>query len=225
MRQRPGSCSILPSFTCEVTVKAAVLNEIPGDLIIEDVSIDKPGPGEVLLQTVNAGLCHSDLHFIDGSWQYPPPVVLGHEAAGVVEAVGEGVTEFAEGDHVIACASVFQNLTARIDCSMRVRSTRTRTRREESTIGLIARVLCQILPTRSRSLTFRSRCGMKKLKNTETAAPAKRTIIVTTFLRKSCHSADLYCRMTFMGMVLVGSAGYPTSPGGAYRSTRCPSSS
>ena len=88
-------------------MKAAVLNEIPGELVIEDLSIDKPAPREVLIRTVNAGLCHSDLHFMTGDWQMPPPLCMGHEAAGVVEAVGEDVTYVKKGDHVITCLSGF----------------------------------------------------------------------------------------------------------------------
>ncbi|MEL7155653.1 MAG: Zn-dependent alcohol dehydrogenase [Actinomycetota bacterium] len=89
-------------------MKAAVLNEIPGDLIIEDIAIDKPGPGEVLLQTAHAGLCHSDLHFMDGQWdRLPLPAVMGHESAGVVQAVGDDVTYVKPGDHVITCLSIF----------------------------------------------------------------------------------------------------------------------
>jgi S-(hydroxymethyl)glutathione dehydrogenase / alcohol dehydrogenase len=88
-------------------MKAAVLNQMPGELEIEDVSIDRPGPDEVLLRTAFAGLCHSDLHFMDGLWQMPPPVVMGHEAAGVVEQVGENVTYVQPGDHVITCLSIF----------------------------------------------------------------------------------------------------------------------
>jgi S-(hydroxymethyl)glutathione dehydrogenase/alcohol dehydrogenase len=72
-------------------------------LEIEDVRIDDPGPGEVLLKTVASGICHSDLHVIEGSLPVPPPCILGHEPAGIVEAVGEGVTDFATGDHVIGC--------------------------------------------------------------------------------------------------------------------------
>ncbi len=89
-------------------MKAAVLNEIPGDLIIEDISVDRPGPGEVLLQTANAGLCHSDLHFMDGQWsRLPLPAVMGHESAGIVQAVGDGVDYVKPGDHVITCLSIF----------------------------------------------------------------------------------------------------------------------
>ncbi|MDH4145688.1 MAG: Zn-dependent alcohol dehydrogenase [Acidimicrobiia bacterium] len=88
-------------------MKAAVLNSQPGPLEIEDVSVDSPGPGEVLVRVVGAGLCHSDLHFIEGTFRTKVPAVLGHESAGVVEAVGEGVSYVKEGDHVIACLSIF----------------------------------------------------------------------------------------------------------------------
>ena len=89
-------------------MKAAVLNQIPGELEIEDISVDKPGPGEVLIQTVNAGLCHSDLHFMDGQWsQLPLPAVMGHESAGIVQAVGPDVDYVSAGDRVITCLSVF----------------------------------------------------------------------------------------------------------------------
>jgi S-(hydroxymethyl)glutathione dehydrogenase / alcohol dehydrogenase len=88
-------------------MKAAVLNAQPGKLEIEDVDIDEPGPREVLIRTVAAGLCHSDLHFIEALYPQAVPAVLGHESAGVVEAVGRDVTEVAPGDHVITCLSVF----------------------------------------------------------------------------------------------------------------------
>jgi S-(hydroxymethyl)glutathione dehydrogenase/alcohol dehydrogenase len=88
-------------------MKAAVLRTIPGDLEITDVEIGEPGPREVLLKTVAAGLCHSDLHFMEGSYPHLTPTVLGHESAGVVEAVGSAVIEFEPGDHVISCLSVF----------------------------------------------------------------------------------------------------------------------
>ncbi len=72
-------------------------------LELEDVEIDDPGPGEVLLKTAASGICHSDLHVIEGNLPVPPPCILGHEPAGIVEAVGEGVADFAPGDHVIGC--------------------------------------------------------------------------------------------------------------------------
>lgn len=88
-------------------MKAAVLREIPGRLEIDEVQIDGPGPREVLIDTAAAGVCHSDLHFMEGKYPYPTPAVLGHESAGVVAAVGSDVTYVAPGDHVITCLSVF----------------------------------------------------------------------------------------------------------------------
>lgn len=88
-------------------MKAAVMRANDAPLEIEEVAIDDPGPGEVLLKTAATGICHSDLHVIEGGLPVPPPCILGHEPAGVVEAVGAGVTDFAPGDHVIGCLSSF----------------------------------------------------------------------------------------------------------------------
>ncbi|MBX7250249.1 MAG: Zn-dependent alcohol dehydrogenase [Caulobacteraceae bacterium] len=88
-------------------MKAAVLREVGKPLQIEDVQINKPGPREVLIRTAAAGVCHSDLHFVEGSYPHPLPAVLGHESAGVVEAVGSEVRTVKPGDHVITCLSAF----------------------------------------------------------------------------------------------------------------------
>jgi len=88
-------------------MKAAVFHGTHQPLTIEDVQIDKPIAREVLVRVVGSGVCHSDLHFVDGFYPFPTPAILGHEAAGIVEAVGPQVVEFAPGDHVIACLSVF----------------------------------------------------------------------------------------------------------------------
>jgi S-(hydroxymethyl)glutathione dehydrogenase/alcohol dehydrogenase len=88
-------------------MKAAVLHAPNQALTIEEVELTSPKAREVLLRTAFAGLCHSDLHFIEGLYPHPTPCVLGHESAGVVEAVGEGVTYVKPGDHVITCLSVF----------------------------------------------------------------------------------------------------------------------
>jgi S-(hydroxymethyl)glutathione dehydrogenase/alcohol dehydrogenase len=88
-------------------MKAAMFHGPHQPLTIEEVQLDKPGRREVLVKTVASGVCHSDLHFVEGLWMFPPPAVLGHEAAGIVEAVGEDVTDFKPGDHVISCLSVF----------------------------------------------------------------------------------------------------------------------
>ena len=88
-------------------MKAAVLREVNQPLEIEDVQLGNPGPREVLVRTAAAGVCHSDLHFQNGSYPYFLPTVLGHESAGVVEAVGSNVTYVQPGDHVITCLSAF----------------------------------------------------------------------------------------------------------------------
>jgi S-(hydroxymethyl)glutathione dehydrogenase/alcohol dehydrogenase len=88
-------------------MKAAVMRAVGEPLGIEDVHIDTPGPREVLVRTVATGVCHSDLHVLEGSLPNPTPTVLGHEPAGVVEAVGSEVRHVAPGDHVIGCLSAF----------------------------------------------------------------------------------------------------------------------
>ena len=88
-------------------MKAAVLREVGKPLTIETVSIGKPGPREVLIRTKAAGVCHSDLHFIEGSSPHPLPAVLGHESAGIVEAVGSEVRTVKVGDHVITCLNPY----------------------------------------------------------------------------------------------------------------------
>jgi len=88
-------------------MKAAVLREVNKPLEIEDIQHGDPAPREVLVRTVAAGVCHSDLHFQNGSYPYPLPSVLGHESAGVVEAVGSMVDYVKPGDHVITCLSAF----------------------------------------------------------------------------------------------------------------------
>ncbi len=88
-------------------MKAAVLRGIGQSFEIEDVLVSKPGPREVLIRTVAAGVCHTDLHFHNGAYPCPMPSVLGHEAAGVVEQVGSEVRYVQPGDHVITCLSVF----------------------------------------------------------------------------------------------------------------------
>jgi S-(hydroxymethyl)glutathione dehydrogenase / alcohol dehydrogenase len=90
------------------TMRAAVVATVPGTPSIVEVDVGEPGVGEVLVRTVAAGVCHSDLHAMHGAGMtFPTPFVLGHEPAGVVEAVGPGVRRFAPGDHVVACLSAF----------------------------------------------------------------------------------------------------------------------
>ena len=88
-------------------MKAAVLIEPGKPLVIEQVNIAKPGPHEVLIRTAACGLCHSDLHFIEGTYPHALPAIPGHEAAGIVEAVGSEVRTVKVGDAVVTCLSAF----------------------------------------------------------------------------------------------------------------------
>jgi S-(hydroxymethyl)glutathione dehydrogenase/alcohol dehydrogenase len=92
-----------------MSIAAAVFREVHKPLTIEQVDIDKPWGREVLVRTAATGVCHSDLHIVDGLGRYATdkPFVLGHEGAGVVEAVGADVTTVRVGDHVVACLSGF----------------------------------------------------------------------------------------------------------------------
>lgn len=89
--------------------RAAVLYEMGASqpyaeslpLVIDEITLAAPERGEVLVEIVGAGLCHSDLSVVDGSRPRPVPMVLGHEASGIVREVGPDVTEFAPGDHVV----------------------------------------------------------------------------------------------------------------------------
>lgn len=83
------------------------MRRVGSPLTIEDVHVDDPGPFEVLVDATAAGLCHSDLRFIEGSFDHPLPAVLGHEVAGVVREVGDSVTAVEAGDHVVMSLSVF----------------------------------------------------------------------------------------------------------------------
>jgi len=82
-------------------VKAAVLYDVKAPFEITELDLDGPGPGEVLIRYVAAGLCHSDLHLTDGDLVPRFPIVGGHEGAGVIEEIGPGVTKVAPGDHVV----------------------------------------------------------------------------------------------------------------------------
>jgi len=92
-----------------VKIKAAVLNKMGATapyvqslpLSIDDVELEGPGHGEVLVRVSAAGLCHSDLSVINGDRPRPTPMALGHEAAGVVEELGPGVDDLTKGDHVV----------------------------------------------------------------------------------------------------------------------------
>lgn len=87
-------------------IKAAVLEEFGQPLVVQDVELEGPGPGEVLVRLVACGVCHTDLYTASGADPSGyAPCVLGHEGAGVVEALGEGVESLSVGDHVITLFS------------------------------------------------------------------------------------------------------------------------
>jgi S-(hydroxymethyl)glutathione dehydrogenase/alcohol dehydrogenase len=88
-------------------MQAAIFHGPKKELEVADVQIGTPGPREIIVRTSFAGICHSDLHFVDGLYPLPAPAVLGHESAGIVEEVGSLVEYVKPGDHVITCLSVF----------------------------------------------------------------------------------------------------------------------
>jgi len=88
-------------------MKASVFYGVGKPLQIEEIDIDDPHGHEVLVKIIASGVCHSDLHIVEGKMPFPAPIILGHEPAGIVEKVGEEVTEFAPGDHVIARVTVY----------------------------------------------------------------------------------------------------------------------
>lgn len=84
-------------------IRAAVVSEQGKPLTIETLELASPGAGEVLVEVKAAGVCHSDLHAISGDWPMKVPLVPGHEGAGVVRGLGEGVSRVQGGDHVVFC--------------------------------------------------------------------------------------------------------------------------
>ena len=84
-----------------ISAHAAILRAFDEPLVIEEIALDDPGPGEVVVRLAATGVCHSDQHMLGGEFKTPLPAVLGHEGAGVVEAIGQGVRGVAPGDHVV----------------------------------------------------------------------------------------------------------------------------
>ncbi|KAM9863508.1 alcohol dehydrogenase catalytic domain-containing protein [Leucobacter sp. BZR 635] len=114
-----------------ITVRAAVYRGDGDRLAVEELRLDAPAHGEVRIAVRAAGVCGSDRHVIDGEWNVPMPAVMGHEAAGVVEAVGAGVRELAVGDHVVvawhqACQRCGECAGGKPWACMRVKSNESR---------------------------------------------------------------------------------------------------
>jgi len=80
--------------------RGVVLSEV-GRFDLEEIEVGGPGAGEVLVRIEASGVCHSDLHVVETGWAHRLPVLLGHEGAGVVEEIGDGVTTLAPGDRVV----------------------------------------------------------------------------------------------------------------------------
>jgi S-(hydroxymethyl)glutathione dehydrogenase/alcohol dehydrogenase len=104
-----------------VKTKAAVLWEVNTPWSVEEIDLDPPGPGEVLVKLAASGMCHSDEHLVTGDLPFGLPIIGGHEGAGVVQEVGDGVSWLAPGDHVVfgfipscgrcaSCSTGHQNL-------------------------------------------------------------------------------------------------------------------
>ena len=85
----------------QIHAKAVVFRGDGSTVRVEDITVEPPGPNEVMLKIAACGVCHSDLSVTNGTLPLPPPIVLGHESAGVVAQVGDGVTDLKVGDHVI----------------------------------------------------------------------------------------------------------------------------
>ncbi len=82
--------------------KAVITREINKPVVVEEITVESPRAGEVMIQLAACGVCHSDLSATNGTIPFPPPLVLGHEGSGTVVEVGEGVTDFAVGDSVVS---------------------------------------------------------------------------------------------------------------------------
>ena len=113
-------------------MQAAVFRVVNSPLTIDDIEISKPAAREVLVRTIAAGICHSDLHYFQGSFPHKLPTVLGHEAAGIVDQVGADVRYVQPGDHVITCLSAFCGHCEHCLTGHLVRCTATELQRDRS---------------------------------------------------------------------------------------------
>lgn len=89
-------------MTIPQTMQAAVVEKFGEPLVVREIPVPRPGPGQVLVEIVASGVCHTDLHAADGDWPVKPtlPFIPGHEGAGIVVALGPGVTHLKQGDRV-----------------------------------------------------------------------------------------------------------------------------
>jgi Zn-dependent alcohol dehydrogenase len=147
--------------------RGAVLSA-PGEVAVEEIVLDDPGDGEVLVRIEASGVCHSDLHVIEESgWGHELPVLLGHEGAGTIERVGPGVDGLTEGDRVVLgwkspCG----------ECDECVRGRPRRCKRPPAAVGRLHRANGDVLTPVLRTGTFATR----------TVVPAAAAVKVTTDL-------------------------------------------
>lgn len=121
-----------------------------GSIALEEIEVGAPGPGEVLVRIEATGVCHSDLHVIEeDGWGHPYPVLLGHEGAGTIEALGEGVQGLAEGDRVVLAWK-----TACGVCSTCARGAPRQCKRPPAAVGRLLRSDGEVLTPVLRTGTF-----------------------------------------------------------------------
>jgi S-(hydroxymethyl)glutathione dehydrogenase / alcohol dehydrogenase len=88
-------------MTGQIVTRGVVFDGPNRPIRIEELVLDRPGPGEVRIRMAASGVCHSDLHVVDGEWERPTGVVLGHEGSATIESVGTGVGDLEPGDLVV----------------------------------------------------------------------------------------------------------------------------
>jgi S-(hydroxymethyl)mycothiol dehydrogenase len=134
-------------------VDRGVVLSTPGAVALEEIVVDEPAPGEVTVRIEASGVCHTDLHVVEeDGWGHPLPVLLGHEGAGIVEAVGAGVEHVAKGDRVVLGWH-----TACGECAMCARGLPRQCKRPPAAVGRLHRSDGAVLSPVLRTGTFATR--------------------------------------------------------------------
>jgi Zn-dependent alcohol dehydrogenase len=134
-------------------VDRGVVLSAPGAVALEEIVVDEPAPGEVAVRIEASGVCHTDLHVVEeDGWGHPLPVLLGHEGAGIVDAVGAGVEHFAPGDRVVLGWH-----TACGECPMCARGLPRQCKRPPAAAGRLHRSDGAVLSPVLRTGTFATR--------------------------------------------------------------------
>ena len=175
-------------------MRAAVCKEFGKPLVIEDVNLAPPGPGEVEVAIETCAVCHSDIHYMEGAWTVPLPAVFGHEAAGRIVQVGAGVSGWSKGDRVLV--TLIRSCGACINCSN----------------GLLTRCEAPKDPTDS---PFTMSDGSPLLQGLATGAFAERTVVDQTQIAQIPDSIP-------MDTACLLSCGVITGVGAAVNTARIP---